>query len=56
MPEDIYDNNERVDFEEDYVDDTYSCFVCGWYGNDAYIIKEYGMEWALCPLCGSEVV
>lgn len=56
MPEDIYDNSERVDFEEEYEEDILSCFNCGWYGNDPYVIKSFGMEWTICPVCSSEVV
>jgi hypothetical protein len=54
--EDIYENRERVDFEDEYEDDYYQCFGCGWYGNDPFIVKEYGMEWCLCPACSSEVI
>lgn len=51
MTEDIYDREEHESYEED---DGYFCFSCGWFGKDVYIVKEYGMEWALCPICGAE--
>lgn len=51
--EDVYDVPER--HQEFIEDEYYECFGCGWYGKDYIALKEYGMVFFLCPVCGAEV-
>lgn len=52
--EDIYDFNDRESYEEN--DDWFECQSCFALIKDPYVIKEFGMEWYLCPECGGECV
>ena len=47
----MFDCGEREEYcEEEY----YEC-SCGWYGNDPYVLKEFGMIFYICPDCSGEV-
>ena len=46
-------NRECEEYEEDNV---MECYGCGWMGSEYIIIREFGMNFYLCPECGRECV